>query len=161
MTPAPRRPGAGFAAFRHRDFAVFWPAALAAQVALQMLSVAVGWQVYEITRDPLDLGLIGLAEFLPAPVLLLATGHAADRFERRGIVRAGYLVQGLAALVLCYLAARGPAQAWPFFAVAVLLGTARAFAAPAARAMLPDLVPMADLPNAVAWRSTAGFHHGS
>jgi len=145
----------GFAAFRQRDFAISWVAALAAQSALQMQMVAIGWQVYDLTRDPLDLGLVGLAEFLPAPILVFLTGHVADRVERRFIVFCGYATQMLAALTLFVLALRGLSQVWPILAVALLLGTSRAFSGPASRAMTPLLVPPAVLPNAVAWRTTA------
>lgn len=145
----------GFAAFRHRDFAISWAAGLCAQSALQMQMVAIGWQVYDLTRDPLDLGLVGLAEFLPAPLLVFLTGHVADRMERRFIVFCGYAVQMLAAVALLVLTLRGLTQVWPILAVALLLGTARAFSGPASRAMTPLLVPAAVLPNAVAWRSSA------
>jgi MFS family permease len=144
----------GIAAFRHRDFALYWLASLAGHMALQMQMVAIGWQVYDLTRNPLDLGLVGLAEFLPAPLLVFLTGHAADRFERRRIVCGGHAVQTLAAVLLLALALRGT-EVWPILAVAVLLGIARAFSAPASRAMTPILVPAAVLPNAVAWRTSA------
>jgi MFS family permease len=145
----------GWAAFRHRDFTVYWASSLCAQVAMQMQMVAIGWQLYDLTRRPLDLGLVGLAEFLPAPLLVLLTGHVADRFERRRIVQIGNGVQTLGALLLLFLALHGLSGPWPIFAVALLIGGAKAFNAPAGRAMLPNLVPLADLANAVAWRSTS------
>ncbi len=145
----------GWAAFRHRDFTVYWLSSLFGQVAMQMQMVAIGWQVYDLTRNPLDLGLVGLAEFLPAPFLVLLTGHVADRFERRVIVTIGYAGQAACALLLLYLALAGLDRVWPIFAVALLLGTARAFSAPASRAMTPSLVPLATLANAIAWRSAA------
>ena len=153
---APAKPSSrGWAAFRHRDFTVYWASQLCAQVAMQMQMVAIGWQLYELTRRPLDLGLVGLAEFLPAPLLVLLTGHVADRFERRRIVQIGNGAQTVGALLLLTLALHGLTSPWPIFAVAFLVGAAKAFNAPAGRAMLPNLVPVQDLANAVAWRSTS------
>ena len=86
---------AGGIAFTYPDFAVYELGLFFAETALEMQSVAVGWQVYEITRRPLDLGLVGLAQFLPGIVLFLASGHAADRFDRRKLMmfcNAGFAV---------------------------------------------------------------------
>jgi MFS family permease len=120
------------------------------------MAVAVGWQVYGLTGNPLDLGLIGLAEFLPVPLLVLLSGHAADRFERRRVIQVSDAARVLVALALVKITHDGPSQVWPFFLLALVLGVTRAFGAPAGRAMLPDLVPVEHLANAVAWRSS-GF----
>jgi MFS family permease len=146
----------GFAAFRHRDFTVYWCAQICQLLPMQMMAVAVGWQVYGLTGNPLDLGLIGLAEFLPVPLLVLLSGHAADRFERRRVIQLSDGARALMALALLKITYDGPSQAWPFFLLALGLGVTRAFGAPAGRAMLPDLVPVEHLANAVAWRSS-GF----
>jgi MFS family permease len=143
----------GWAAFRHRDFTLYWLSSLLAQVAAQMQMVAIGWQLYDLTRSPLDLGLVGLAEFLPAPLLVLLTGHVADRFERRNVVQLGYVLQMVCALLLLHLTVTGLSRAWPIFGLAFLVGVAKSFNAPANRAMLPNLVPVADLANAATWRS--------
>jgi MFS family permease len=153
--PAVRPRADGWAAFRHRDFTLYWFSSLLAQVAAQMQMVAIGWQLYDITRSPLDLGLVGLAEFLPAPFLVLLTGHVADRFDRRHVVQLGYALQMACALLLLHLTLTGLSQPWPIFGLAFLGGIAKAFNAPANRAMLPNLVPAGDLANAVTWRSLA------
>jgi MFS family permease len=121
-----------------------------------MQSAALFWQVYDLTGSTLDLGLIGLAEFVPALLLLAITGPTADRVERRLIVQCGYAVQLVGALLLIAFTLAKPSEAWPFFIVAFLFGSVRAFSQPAGRAMVATLVPTEHLANAVAWRST-GF----
>jgi MFS family permease len=119
-----------------------------------MQSVAVGWQVYEITKQPLDLGLVGLAQFLPGIALFLAGGHAADRFRRRQIIRiccAGFAACSLALLLMTL---HGLHSAWPLYAVLLVNGVVRAFNAPASQAFTPLLVDAQDFPNAVAWSSS-------
>jgi len=146
----------GFAAFRHREFTIYWLGQLCQLVAMQMIGVVVGWQVYEITSNPLDLGLIGLAEFLPVAFLVLPAGHASDRFERRHVIQISDFTRALVALALLKITYDGATEVWPFYLLALALGVTRAFGAPAGRAMLPDLVPIEHLANAVAWRSS-GF----
>ncbi len=85
--PSETGPRGGFAAFRRRDFTFYWFAQLCQLVPMQMMAVVIGWQVYQITGNPLDLGLIGLAEFLPVPLLVLLAGHASDRFDRRRVIQ--------------------------------------------------------------------------
>ena len=126
----------------------FLSARLATSVAVQMQTVAVGWQVYEITRDPLDLGLIGLSQFLPFVVLVLPAGHFADRHVRPKLLSACY------ALLLLAFALSGMKVVWPVFAVMVLFGIARAFAMPTGQALLPNVVPPALFGRAVAVNST-------
>lgn len=120
-----------------------------------MATVAVGWQVYEISGNPLDLGLIGLAEFLPLPLLALPAGQLADRVSRRAIY--AFAVSLEAAVLLCLLAvtARGADEVWPFFALAFASGVAGAIGAPAGRALTPSLVPQEILVTALAQRSIA------
>jgi MFS family permease len=144
---------AGGSAFRHRDFTLYWAGTVADAVAFTMGSVAVGWQVYSLTGDPLDLGLIGLAEFLPLLLLALPMGHLADRVPRRTLMTAA---KGLDALMLAGLLAytvSGPDRVWPFFGLAFLMGVASALYAPAARALTPTLVPQEILATAIAQRS--------
>ena len=122
-----------------------------------MQSVAVGWQVYAITKNPLDLGLIGLAQFLPFIVLVLPAGQIADRFDRRLILAMCYVVEvGCAALLLAFTI-NGMTQVWPVFMVLVLFGSARAFAMPTSQAITPNLVPRETFGNAVALNSST-FH---
>src|SRR5262245_23466714 len=139
----------------HRSFVLFWFARVAAMLAHQMLAVGVGWQVYALTGSALDLGLVGLAQFIPAFVLVLAAGHAADRFDRRRVLQACMVTEALAAGGL----ALGSAQGWIsenwIFALIFIVGAARAFQMPAMAALLPLLVPRALFPRAIASNSAA------
>ncbi|HVO13977.1 MAG TPA: MFS transporter [Alphaproteobacteria bacterium] len=155
MTPSDSQRRSSYAAFGHRDFTLYWLARFLASVALQMQAVAVGWQVYDLSRDPLDLGLVGLVSFLPAIALVLVTGHVADRFDRRLIIMLCYAVEMLCAAALFLLARHGLHAVWPIFVVLIGLGTARAFASPAVQAFMPNLVPAGDFSSALAWNSTA------
>ena len=146
--------GRGNGAFRHRDFRFFWTGSLLESLALNMVAVAIGWQVYAITGDPLDLGLIGLAEFLPLPLLALPAGHLADRFSRRALFAFALTLNAAVSLGLLALSASGPSTVWPYFALAFGNGIAAAIGAPAARSMLPSLIPPATLPSAMALGST-------
>jgi len=132
----------------------FLSARLATSVAVQMQTVAVGWQVYEITGDPLDLGLIGLSQFLPFVVLVLPAGHFADRHVRQKLLSACYALMLVCALLLLAFSLSGLAVVWPVFAVMVLFGIARAFAMPTGQALLPNVVPPALFSRAVAVNST-------
>ncbi|WP_437835369.1 MFS transporter [Sorangium sp. So ce1153] len=152
--PAALEPSSPIAAFKSRDFRVYAAARLLATMAYQMQSVAVGFQMYALTRDPLALGYVGLAQFLPVAGLSLAAGHTADRFDRRGILVLCYLTSSLAALAL-FLIARAPSpNLSAIYAVLVLLGTVRAFQGPAGSSLLPALVPAAHFQNAATWQST-------
>ncbi|MGA8491447.1 MAG: MFS transporter, partial [Terriglobales bacterium] len=148
----------GWTAFAYRDFTVYEFALFLIESALEMLSVAVGWQVYEITKRPLDLGLVGLAQFLPGFFLFLASGHAADRFDRRRLLMVCYGGFAVCAALLFAIAWRGShsahASIYAIYAVLVLLGTVRSFAGPANRVLLPQLVPEEYFPNAVAWNAS-------
>jgi MFS family permease len=148
----PRLPGG--IAFTHPDFALYQSARFFIVASLEMQSVAVGWQVYEITRRPLDLGLVGLAQFLPGLLLFLVSGHAADRFERRKVVTLCYCGFTLCSALLLILAWRNSHSVRLIYAVVVLLGVVRAFNAPVSRALLPQLVPEEHFPNAVAWNAS-------
>jgi MFS family permease len=142
-------------ALQLRDFALLWISSLANGFALQMLVVAIGWQVYAIHRDPLDLGLVGLAEFVPLPILALPAGQLADRVERRLVVAIGLGVQVAIAAVLAVVTLSGAHKLWPFLAIAVTAGIASAVTNPAGRALTPEIVPPELLPGAVALRSVA------
>ena len=136
---------------RSRDFLLYQSARLLVTVGLQMQSVAVAWYVYSLTSRPLDLGLVGLAQFLPAVSLALVTGHTADRFDRQRILLCCYgVICACAVLFFAIARARSHALA-PVYAVLVLLGTARAFSGPAAQSFLPHLVPEGQLARGVAW----------
>src|SRR6478752_7877294 len=145
---------AGMIAFRYSNFTLFVVARFFIVAALEMQSVAVGWQVYEITRRPLDLGLIGLAQFLPGMLLFLASGHVADRFDRRKVVTLCYCGFAVSSGLLWAIAWRGSHSVRLIYAVVVLVGVVRAFNGPVSRALLPQLVPGEHFPNAVAWNAS-------
>ena len=146
---------AGLAAFRHVDFLLYQVERFSIVAALEMQSVAVGWQVYEITRRPLDLGYVGLAQFLPNIFLFLVAGHAADRFNRKKLLLICNVGFAVCSALLIAITRIGPHNVRPIYTVLVLLGIMRAFNSPAGRTLLPSLVPIEVFPNAVAWNSTA------
>src|SRR5256714_2030072 len=145
---------AALSAFRHLDFVLYQIERMFVVAGLEMLSVAVGWQVYEITRRPLDLGYVGLAQFLPNVFLFLIAGHAADRFSRKSILLVCNLAFALCCALLIAITLRNLHDVKPIYAVLVLLGIVRSFNSPAGRALLPLLVPVEVFPNAVAWNAT-------
>ncbi len=144
---------AGAAALGHRDFRCYLAASFLATVALAMQSVALGWQIYDLTGSPFKLGLVGLMEFLPSFCLALVTGQIADRFDRRSIMALGLLAEVAAALALVLMILLGALSVPGILAVAFAFGVVRAVSTPAQRAMMPNLMPAADFPSAVAWSS--------
>jgi MFS family permease len=142
-----------FSALRYRDFTVYAAARFCTSLAWEMLGVAVGWQVYQLTHNPLYLGFVGLAQFLPFVLLVLPAGHVADRADRRFVLLAAYGVQGVCAGVLLAFTLSGTTQVWPVFVAMTLFGAARAFSMPASQAMTPNLVPPEVFPQAVAFNS--------
>lgn len=144
-----------YAAFRHGPFLRFWLARFIGTFSTQIVSVAVGWQVYDLTRDPFDLGLVGVIQFLPSLLLVLVTGVVADRFGRRLIMALSAGLEALCALVLMLFAWHGLASPLPIFATLLVFGIARAFFGPAAASLVANLVPKEDFANAVAWNSSA------
>jgi len=145
---------AGRVAFTYPSFVLFQSGRFFIVLAGEMQSVAVGWQVYEITKRPLDLGLVGLAQFLPSILLFLVAGHVADRFNRRRVLVTCYLGSALCAGSLLVLTLSGVHNVYPIYAVLLLLGVARCFNGPVSRSLLPQMVPEKDFVNAVAWAST-------
>jgi len=139
-----------------REFALLWASLLSNGLASQMLAVAIGWQVYAIHRNPLDLGLVGLAEFVPLPLLALPAGQLVDRLPRRLVAAAALALDVLIALLLVLVTLAGARSLWPFLAIAAVTGVAQVVGNPAARALTPELVPAELLPGAVALRSVAG-----
>jgi MFS family permease len=151
--PAPD-PRAGRVAFTHPAFVLFQVARFLIVAAVEMQAVAVGWQVYEITRRPLDLGWVGLAQFLPVVLLFPISGHASDRFERRKVLSACYAGFALCFALLLVMAYRGVRSVSAIYVVLVLIGVVRSFNGTASRSILPQLVPPEHFPNAVAWNAT-------
>jgi MFS family permease len=149
------RPALSRSAFAYRAYLLFWLGRLFISFAVQIVAVAVGWEVYDLTRDPFHLGLIGLVQFLPAALLVLVTGAVADRFRRRNIMVVCVAVEIGAAAALLAISIIGPTALWPIYAALVALGVARAFYGPAASALVPRLVPREALANAITWASSA------
>jgi MFS family permease len=141
---------------RHPAFVRFWLASAGASFGFQMLAVAVGWQIYAITGRALDLGLIGLVQFIPSVLLALPAGHVADRHDRRRIVLWAQVTAGLAIAVLTALTVSGHIDELGVLAVVLVIGIAMAFEFPTLRSMLPALVPLPMLPRAMAMSSAAG-----
>jgi len=149
-TPAPESPSLA----RHRPFVLFWMARLASTMGYQMLAVTIGWQVYELTDSAFDLGLVGLIQFVPAVVLTLLIGHAADRYDRRLIVRTAHGVYALAAVMIIAALLAGVLTRDLLFGAVFLIGCARAFELPTAHSLVPALVPAPMIARAVAaWTS--------
>ncbi len=144
-----------YAAFAHPAFMRYWLARFAATMAVQIVTVAVGWQIYDLTRNPFDLGLIGLIEFMPALLLVFVTGMAADRFGRRMIMGISAIVEAGCAIALLALTITGGISATAVFMIIAVFGIARAFFGPASSALLPNIVPVPLFANAVAWNSSA------
>ena len=145
---------AGRAAFTHPGFVLFQIARFLVVSAVEMQAVAVGWQVYEITKRPLDLGYVGLAQFLPGILLFPISGHTSDRFERRNVLSTCYAGYAVCFALLLALSRRGISSIVPIYAVLIMIGIVRSFNGPASRSILPQLVPEEHFANAVAWNAT-------
>src|SRR5271165_1911264 len=150
---------AGTAAFQFSGFRFYQIARFCIVFCTEMQSVAVGWQVYEITRRPLDLGLTGLVQFLPGVCLFLVAGHVTDRFDRRKLLSMCYVGFALSSLLLLYVTLHQEAlhrsgSVQPIFAILFLVGAIRTFSMPSSRALLPQLVSEEHFQNAVAWNSS-------
>ena len=143
-------------ALLHAEFRRLWTSMLCSGLAMQMAQVAIGWQVYSIRHNAFDLGLIGLAEFVPVPLLALPAGHLADRLPRVGLVIVTSLGDAAVAALLLVVTLRGAHELWQFVALAALTGTISALGSPAQRSLVPELVPAELLTAALALRSIAG-----
>jgi MFS family permease len=144
----------GRAVFGYPSFVRYMGARLLTVLALQMQSVAVGWQIYEITHSPLALGLTGLAQFLPGILLFLLSGHAADRIPRRKLMVACFAGFTVCSGALLWIQKGGVHSAGPIYSILVALGITRAFSGPAMRALVPLLVPAEHFPSGVAWEAS-------
>jgi MFS family permease len=138
-------------AFLSRDFRLYQSARMFVILGAEAQSVAVAWQVYQITHSALDLGYTGLALFLPGLFFMLAAGHAADRYDRRRIILVCYALQFLCTTALLWFALHGITHIWPIYTVLVGIGLGRAFSGPASSAMVPSLVPKEHFVNAITW----------
>ncbi len=141
--------------FGHRAFAFYWIGRIVSILSFQMLMVAIGWQLYSITDSALDLGFLGLAQFVPMLLLTLLVGHVADRHDYRHILLACQIGEAIAAGFLAVGSAMGWLSPWSIYAVVVLVGAARAFEIPTMVAIIPALVPRPLVPAATAWFTSA------
>jgi MFS family permease len=139
----------------HRSFRLFWLASVASTIALQMQIVAVGWQVYQLTHSPFDLGIVGLVQFIPSLFLVFVVGHVADRHDRRQVARFSILVEAIAAGLLAAGSLGGWLTKEAIFAIVFVIGAGRAFSKPTMSAMLPTLMQPSLLPRAVAGSASA------
>jgi MFS family permease len=146
---------ARLAAFSHKPFVHYWWARFCATFAVQIISVAVGWQVYDLTRRASDLGIIGLVQFLPQLLLVLVTGFVADLYGRRRVMTLSIALEVLCAAAILYFSWRGLSSPVPVFVALAVLAVARAFFGPASQAITVNLVPVEHFANAVSWNSSA------
>ncbi len=137
-------------ALRYRNFALYAGARFAATLAWQMLTVAAGWQLYDLTHDPLALGFAGLAQFLPFVALVLPAGQIADMADRRLVLVGAYLCEVVSAAVLLWLVWSGGHHVWAMYVAMAFFGAGRAFWMPAGQAITPKLVPPEVFPSAIA-----------
>ncbi|HWG58406.1 MAG TPA: MFS transporter [Candidatus Acidoferrales bacterium] len=154
MSEPENSPRGGAAVFRFASFRHYEMARLLIVLSTEMQSVAVGWQLYDITKRPMSLGFAGLAQFLPLILLFLVSGHVADRMDRKRMLMVCYAAFAVCSGLLFVLGARGIRTAGPIYAVLVLVGVVRAFNGPAVRALLPHVAPGEYFASAVAWNAT-------
>lgn len=139
----------------HRAYAFYWVGRIVSILSFQMLMVAIGWQLYAMTGSALDLGLVGLAQFVPMLVLTLLVGHVADRYDHRVILLVCQIGEATAAAVLAIGTAMGWLDPLTIYCVTALIGAARAFEIPTMVAIIPALVPRVLVPAATAWFTSA------
>jgi MFS family permease len=142
-------------AFTYIGFRFFWLTTLLVSFSVQIMSVSIAWQIYDVTGNAFLLGLVGLCLFLPALILMLVTGLVADRFNRRVVMAVCLFVELLCALAFLALVNAEAHEIWPIFVVLVFLGTARAFWSPSAQSLAPNLVPSEALSNAITVNASA------
>jgi MFS family permease len=144
----------GLAVLRHAPFARFAICRFLVTLSWQMLAVAVGWQVYSLTHDPLALGMVGLSEFLPFLCLVIIGGHVADRADRRDVLVIAWSIEVLCIGALLWLTLAEGRVVWPIYLVIAMFGSTRAFYSPAMQALVPTLVPREEFPRAVSFNSS-------
>ena len=144
-----------FQILAHRDFSYSLVSRFLAEFGLMMVSVAVGWQVYDLTRQPMALGIVGLMQFAPAFIMTLPGGLASDRFDRKNVLLFGYVLEMIVAATLFALTVTHHLHVGLIYAVLTLVGVGRAFIAPASQSLVPFLVPQKDFVSAVAWASSS------
>lgn len=151
---AVRRPIVEPSLLKQRPFVLFWLARLSATMGYHMMAITIGWQVYELTSSALDLGYIGLIQFIPSVLFTLVIGHAADRYDRRTIVRGAQSIYVLVAVILTYAFSTSALSRELLFGCVLLIGCARAFEMPTAHTLASTLVPTSMIARAIAaWTS--------
>jgi MFS family permease len=140
--------------YRQRDFVLFSLARFLLTCAMQVQSVAIGWQIYEMQRSPLALGLVGLCQFAPMFLLTLPAGELSDRFNQRRVLAAALVLQGVCSALFLGLSLGGVTNVIAFYAVLILFGAGRGFSSPAGQSLLAFLVPPEKLPRAIALNSS-------
>jgi MFS family permease len=143
------------ALYRDRDFRFFISSRFLSTVAMQVQSVAIGWQIYDIERTPLSLGLVGLCEFIPMFLLTLPAGEIADRFDQRRVLAFAQALLGICSGLFLLFSLLYPRDALPFYGVLVLFGAARGFSGPSSQSLLAFLVPPERLAKSIALSSSA------
>ncbi|WP_263410617.1 MFS transporter [Terriglobus tenax] len=154
MSDSSQRRSSAASAFRSRNFRFYQAARLLGILGAEAQTIAVAWQVYQITHKAIDLGYTGLALFLPGIFFALVAGHVADRYDRRNVIRICYILQAVCTTALLWVALTGTRNVLFIYAVLFLIGTGRAFSGPASSALVPQLVPKDDFFNAVTWGAT-------
>lgn len=144
-----------FAAFAYPAFVRYWTARFCSTFSVQIVSVAVGWQIYDLTRDPLDLGIIGLVQFLPLLLLVLVTGSVADRYGRRRVMGIAVMLELVCAATILFFSIRGLTSPLPIFIALTGMGIARAFFGPASQSLVVNLVPVDVFANAISWNASS------
>lgn len=144
-----------FTAFAYPAFALYWSARFCSTFAVQIASVAVAWQIYDLTRDPMDLGIIGLVQFLPLLLLVLVTGSVADRYGRRRVMAIAITLEAICAAAILFFSIRGLTSPLPVFFALTGMGIARAFFGPASQSLVVNLVPMDVFANAVSLNASS------
>jgi MFS family permease len=144
-----------FSVLRHPPVLLLWVSRVASMIAFQMQGVAFGWQMYALTSSTLDLGLIGLFQFVPAAALSLVAGQVADRYDRSRVLRLAQMVEAIAALMMLAATAAGVASREWIFAAAFIVGSARAFEGTTFQTVLPVIVPRGHLTRAIAALASA------
>jgi MFS family permease len=140
--------------YRAADLPLYLGCRFFTAVAMQVLSVAIGWRVYAITHSPISLGLVGLSQFLPIFVMTLPAGDLADRCDPRRIFSLCLIVLALAGAALCAITLSEIHDIWPYYAVLLVVGISRGLAGPSSQSLVPYLVPSERLPRSIAWSSS-------
>ncbi|MGB6229823.1 MAG: MFS transporter, partial [Litorimonas sp.] len=149
------KPEDQFAAFRHSSYARYFSARFLSAAATQILSTAIGWQIYQETGSAFLLGLVGLVQFLPAIVLVIPAGLASDRIGRRFIMGSSIWLEMVCALGILALTLRDDFNVTLVMTLLTLFGVARAFFRPASSSLAVNVVPQKDFANAVGWNSAS------